>query len=151
MQYTGGEDYTETIVLLTFTADNQANPMCVEVPIIDDDATELAEMFIAVLSTEEERVILNPDEISRTIIDNDRKWHSLPVCHFSMNTYLATGFCSDILSGGYLGVCPPASGEHFSYVAFDYRYVRRKRFIAGWEMVSVAKIVECWLLATTAD
>ena len=36
--------------------------MCVEVPIINDNATELAEMFMAVLDTDEERVFFQPDE-----------------------------------------------------------------------------------------
>ena len=68
-----GEDYETTIVQLTFSSTNQNSPECVRVPINDDNNTEGAELFFGELRTEQDRVTLDPNRTSITILDDDSK------------------------------------------------------------------------------
>ena len=69
---------------LTFTPDNDENLVCVTVPMIDDNSTETSELFLGLLTTNEDRVALSPAQTNITIIDDDgmllnqgcRKWCS---------------------------------------------------------------------------
>ena len=58
-------------VSLTFTPDNDENPQCATVPVMDDSSTEGSEIFLGLLTTNEERVILLPPQTNITIIDDE--------------------------------------------------------------------------------
>ncbi len=68
------EDYELTTRNFTFTPDNQDEPQCVDITIINDNNTEGSEVFNGELDTVEERVILEPQRTNITIVDNDCKF-----------------------------------------------------------------------------
>ena len=68
----GGEDYRSTTRTNTFSPDNlNSATQFVRVSIIGHDVVELRETFLGVLATTDDRVILNPNTTTVTILDAD--------------------------------------------------------------------------------
>ena len=69
----GTDDYTSTMVNLTFNSGNQDDILCVNVSINNDTLCEANEMFNVALTTTDPTVTLDPDTGNVTIVDDDSK------------------------------------------------------------------------------
>ena len=63
------DDYTSVSQDLTFQPGSERQ--CVEVPIVNDDDLENEEQFSVTITTEEDRVTLEPDSTTVIITDDD--------------------------------------------------------------------------------
>ena len=63
------DDYTSVSQDLTFQPGSERQ--CVDVPIVNDDDLENEEQFSMTITTEEDRVTLEPDSTTVTITDDD--------------------------------------------------------------------------------
>ena len=62
-----------SVVSLTYAPGNDTINHCVVVPVIDDNFAEGGEVFLGLLTTDEDRVTLSPSETTITIVDSDGK------------------------------------------------------------------------------
>ena len=72
--FTGLDDYSSTMMDLTFDSGNQDDILCVDVPINNDTLCETDEMFNVTLTTLDSAVILDPSTGTVTIVDDDGKY-----------------------------------------------------------------------------
>ena len=68
-----GSDYTAVDTEVTFQTFESTKS--VSVPIINDNLIEIDEQFLLRLSTDDNNVIINDNEMRITIIDNDGTWY----------------------------------------------------------------------------
>ena len=69
----GGDDFSPATGELTFTAGIQSEVLTFRVDILDDSDREGVEVFLAILTTNQSRIILLPDEFTVEIGDDDGK------------------------------------------------------------------------------
>ena len=76
----GAIDFSPATGELTFTPTNQGIQLHFRVNILDDTDPEVTEEFLARLTTDQDRVLLDPNEMIIEIVDDDSK---IRACTFS--------------------------------------------------------------------